>query len=445
MTTLLFDERHSRDMTLRNSNDVTPCLDLERAASTIQRIYRGYRTRRELRGLDLAASRRELTPPRESHSQDLSGGSKAHFADGSSNPARQNWNRAVSVAIQASGDDAESETARATSAKHMDLEYFLEMVDSKHRHGSNLRAYHALWKKSPSSQNFFYWLDHGEGRDVEVPHVPRERLERQQIRYLTANERFNYLVNIGQDGLFRWAKTGELVETNDVRFRDSLHGIVPIEDNAPRFTGYSTLDEKPSGPESASSPLSSSPSSSSSSSSQGLAVNKTNKEPISATEEDYELKKATKKFPNVNPAAIYDRFAGSLSVKKGMWIFVADTSFRIYVGIKEPGAFQHSSFLRGGRIAAAGLLKIKAGQLRKLAPLSGHYRPHLANFRAFHHSLLERGVDLSRVSMSYSYAVLAGIEGYTMTKRKMRSMHEKIENTKEKIHLGHPHAADAGS
>lgn len=48
---------------------------------------------------------------------------------------------------------------------------------------------------------------------------------------------------------------------------------------------------------------------------------------------------------------------------------VADTSFRIYIGIKEPGAFQHSSFLRGGRISAAGMLKIKNGQLRSLAPL----------------------------------------------------------------------------
>lgn len=202
----------------------------------------------------------------------------------------------------------------------MDLEYFLEMVDSKHRHGSNLRAYHVLWKKSPCSQNFFYWLDHGEGRDVEVPHVSRERLERQQIRYLTATERLNYLVDIGPDGLFRWAKSGELVETNDVRFRDSLHGIVPIEDDAPRFQGYSNLDKKPSDPESASSRSSSL---SSLSSSQGLAADESDKEPMPATEEDYELRKAVKKFPNANPAAIYDRFAGSLSVKKGMWIFVS--------------------------------------------------------------------------------------------------------------------------
>ena len=54
---------------------------------------------------------------------------------------------------------------------------------------------------------------------------------------------------------------------------------------------------------------------------------------------------------------------------------VADTSFRIYVGIKSPGAFQHSSFLRGGRIAAAGMLKIREGQLRSLAPLRYDHSP----------------------------------------------------------------------
>jgi hypothetical protein len=47
----------------------------------------------------------------------------------------------------------------------------------------------------------------------------------------------------------------------------------------------------------------------------------------------------------------------------------SDTSFRLYVGYKQSGAFQHSSFLHGSRIAAAGIIKIKHGQLRKLSPL----------------------------------------------------------------------------
>jgi hypothetical protein len=68
---------------------------------------------------------------------------------------------------------------------------------------------------------------------------------------------------------------------------------------------------------------------------------------------------------------------------------------------------------------------------------SGHYRPPAANFRAFIHSLQDRGVDMSHVSISKSYAVLAGIEGYTRTKRKMRALHEKVDDTKHKILQGH--------
>ncbi|KAF6229955.1 hypothetical protein HO133_004293 [Letharia lupina] len=46
--------------------------------------------------------------------------------------------------------------------------------------------------------------------------------------------------------------------------------------------------------------------------------------------------------------------------------FVADTENNLDIGIKQPGAFRHSSFLRGSRISAAGLITVKDGQLRIL-------------------------------------------------------------------------------
>ncbi|OQD75414.1 hypothetical protein PENDEC_c007G06291 [Penicillium decumbens] len=431
-------------------DDVTFGSDPERAARTIQRYYRGYRTRRELRGLGLR--RLEPTPPPREYQQDASKGYISHSVDTSFSPARQNWHRAVNVAMQASVDDdrtadtnhadqkkagSHSEILHETAPKMMDLEYFLEMVDAKHRHGSNLRAYHTLWKNSPTSQNFFYWLDQGEGKDVDLPQRPRERLEKEQVRYLSPEERYNYLVKIDSTGRFRWANNDELVDTDDNRYRDSLHGVVPVEDDTPGFKGNSILESTPSEPESTSSPSSPSPGHTE------HTVEENHEKQIHSTQGDHELRESVKEPARAKPAAIYDRFARSLSFEKGMWIFVADASFRIYVGIKEPGTFQHSSFLRGGRISAAGMLKIRNGQLRSLAPLSGHYRPHVANFRAFHHHLRQRGVDLSRVSISKSYAVLAGIEGYALTKRKMHAMHDKLDATKEKIHMRHPHAADA--
>ena len=122
------------------------------------------------------------------------------------------------------------------------------------------------------------------------------------------------------------------------------------------------------------------------------------------------------------------------SLKKGYkWIFVADTSFNLYIGYKQAGAFQHSSFLHGSRILAAGQIKVKRGSLRRLSPLSGHYRPPAKNFRAFVKNLEDAGVDMSRVSISQSYAVLIGLEGYTKTRRKLKAAESGIGHQKDKV------------
>jgi hypothetical protein len=103
------------------------------------------------------------------------------------------------------------------------------------------------------------------------------------------------------------------------------------------------------------------------------------------------------------------------------------------VGIKQSGAFQHSSFLHGARISAAGLIRIKDGQLRRLSPLSGHYRPPTKNFRAFVHSLQDQGADMSRVSISRSYAVLVGLEAYVKTRRKLKQGVQHVAEAETKL------------
>ncbi|KAI2789295.1 hypothetical protein POX_e07325 [Penicillium oxalicum] len=424
--------------------DVTPPLQPEeQAARIIQTIDFPRQPRAENAAHSEASSDEDL----EDMVVDESG-EDPEDRDGTNSVARKNWQRAVNVAIQATGNrDSPVERiandmpgrpgpgASVCPPKMMGLEYFLEMVDSKHRHGSNLRAYHAAWKESPSKENFFHWLDYGAGKDVELPQCSRQQLEKDQVRYLTSSERFNYLVKIDDAGLLRWAKNDELVETDSKRFKDTLHGVVRIADCAPNDLeepGQATENSAASAPASADVPLSS-----------VVTSNKETKNPNVSTKEDYELDKAVKNFSRIRPAVVYDHFAGGLSVKNGMWIFVADTSFRMYIGIKEQGVFQHSSFLRGGRISAAGLIKTKNGQIRGFAPLSGHYRPHLSNFRAFHHSLQERGADLSRVSMTKSYAILAGVEGWTSTKRKAKSAKCKLDGAKHKLHMTRSRADDA--
>ncbi|KAJ5123804.1 uncharacterized protein N7515_007629 [Penicillium bovifimosum] len=432
-----------------SSDDV---MDRERAARTVQRIYRGHRTRRELQGLELTASTRWVEAFKEAQWHQLQS-PKPHIAPGEDgfNQARRNWQRAVSVARRAGGDDLVSEpalspgnrsepnkeTACGATAKMMDLQYFLEMVDLKHRHGSNLRAYHAYWRDSASKENFFFWLDFGEGKDVEIPQCPREKLEREQVRYLTREERQNYLVMVDESGHFRWAKNNEPVWTSTAHFKDSLRGIVPIGDDAPEYNGNSSMTKPKSTsdlPSSPSSPSPPSPASSSSATENIQSVLSRSRSPEPFTDEEYRAAKTMRKVMHPSPVAACKRLLGKSSKKEDTWLFVADTSFRLYIGIKRSGAFQHSSFLRGARIAAAGMIKIKHGQLRSLAPLSGHYRPSTANFRAFHHSLQQQGVDMSRVSMSKSYIMLAGVEGYTKAKRKARALHEKVNESKGKLH-----------
>lgn len=71
--------------------------------------------------------------------------------------------------------------------------------------------------------------------------------------------------------------------------------------------------------------------------------------------------------------------------------------------------------------------------MRRLSPLSGHYRPPTKNFRAFVHSMQDNGVDMSRVSISRSYAVLVGLEAYVKTRRKFKHGVEHVKEAETKV------------
>ncbi|KAL1311619.1 hypothetical protein AAFC00_001730 [Neodothiora populina] len=282
----------------------------------------------------------------------------------------------------------------------MGIEYFLEMVDHHHRYGSNLRAYHQAWKDSDTKENFFYWLDYGEGRGVDLENRPRKRLDEEKVRYLNKEERKMYLVNFDQQGLLRWAKNGELIDTS-AQYRDSLMGIVPISDT-------STPTWRDTSGQSKTTVFSDNGSSTS----------------ISSVGTKDDLERAEKPTERPNDDTLVRSNANPDSPpqqtkKKNIWIYVADTSFRMYVGIKQKGAFQHSSMLSGAAAGACGQLRVKQGQLRRIEALSGHYSPPLQSYREFVHHLKDEAVDLSHVNITRSYAVLLGVEGYTGVKTKL--------------------------
>ncbi|KHG08547.1 Abnormal spindle-like microcephaly-associated protein [Gossypium arboreum] len=79
------------------------------------------------------------------------------------------------------------------------------------------------------------------------------------------------------------------------------------------------------------------------------------------------------------------------------WIFVLSTTRALYVGQKEKGKFQHSSFLAGGATTAAGRLVACDGVLEAIWPYSGHYHPTEEHFMEFINFLGENHVNLTNV------------------------------------------------
>jgi hypothetical protein len=462
----------------RKSSDHGGTEERAKAAKVIQRTYRGYRTRREMDGFGLDASTRWMSAIREAQYRELvrpkarprplsgvngsipDGTSLLSGADaedsGASRPstARGNWKKVTTIARRAQHDDLESSTSsssesslssssvsssdepdphrraelrkrreeanerRKKDARMMGLQYFLEMVDLKHRYGSNLRIYHEQWKKEDTNENFFYWLDYGAGKELEMEACPRDRLEREQVRYLSREERQYYLVEVDEEGRLCWAKNGVRIDTTE-QFKDSIHGIVPADEAAEVWVPLITED-----PAHDAASIATSNSSAESESEAAQAARY-------ATPE-FDNAKGARKIGHLSASTIFNKLLRK-SVRKNTWIFVADTSFRLYVGIKSSGAFQHSSFLQGSRISAAGLIKIKKGRLASLSPLSGHYRPPAANFRAFVHNLKEAGADTSHVSISKSYAVLVGLEVYVKTRQKGKDALRRMTRRKDRI------------
>jgi hypothetical protein len=217
-------------------------------------------------------------------------------------------------------------TERDKTAKMMDLQYFLEMVDQKHRYGSNLRAYHEEWKKAATHENFFYWLDKGEGRNFEHPTVSRERLEKEQVRYLSREERLNYLVKIDKDGRLCWAKNGERISTT-TEYKDSVNGIVPVDDDTPAYGPNGQLlhdgQSKNFRHSRSSSISSSSPSSSDSEEHSDV-------EGEHYVNEDLDRAKGLNKIKHVSAATVLNHLLRS-SVKPNSWIFVSCTLLTIPV------------------------------------------------------------------------------------------------------------------
>nr|POE48212.1 iq domain-containing protein iqm6 [Quercus suber] len=292
------NEQLAKSDSLSEKNHQTPLLEPKnnrnKAALKLQKVYKSFRTRRRLADCAVLV---EQSWWKLLDFAELKRSSISFFDIGKPETAVSRWSRARTRAAKVGKG-----LCKVGNAKKLALQHWLEAIDPRHRYGHNLQFYYVKWLHCESRQPFFYWLDVGEGKEVNHERCPRSKLQQQCIKYLGPAERQAYEVVV-QDGKLVYKQSGENLHTEG-------------------------------GP------------------------------------------------------------------KDAKWIFVLSTSKTLYVGLKNKGTFQHSSFLAGGATLSAGRLVVEDGILKAVWPHSGHYRPTEENFQELMSFLKEHNVDLTNVKKS---------------------------------------------
>ncbi|XP_007014678.2 PREDICTED: IQ domain-containing protein IQM2 [Theobroma cacao] len=174
------------------------------AAIRLQKVYKSFRTRRKLAdcAVLVAQSWWELLDFAE-----LKRSSISFFDIDKHETAISRWSRARTKAAKVGKGLSKNDKAQKLALQH-----WLEAIDPRHRYGHNLHLYYNQWLQSQSQEPFFYWLDIGEGKEVNLEKCPRLKLQQQCIKYLGPMERKPYEV-IVVDGKFIYKQTRKLLHT----------------------------------------------------------------------------------------------------------------------------------------------------------------------------------------------------------------------------------------
>ncbi|KAJ9153344.1 hypothetical protein P3X46_026792 [Hevea brasiliensis] len=193
--------------TVQKSPNFDPANPKHQAAVKLQKVYKSFRTRRKLADCAVLV---EQSWWKLLDFAELKHSSISFFDIEKHETAISRWSRARTRAAKVGKGLSKNDKAQKLALQH-----WLEAIDPRHRYGHNLHFYYVKWLHSKSREPFFYWLDIGEGKEVNIiEKCPRSKLQQQCIKYLGPMERKAYEVVV-EDEKFIYKQTGELLHTTD--------------------------------------------------------------------------------------------------------------------------------------------------------------------------------------------------------------------------------------